>query len=90
MTSTKFIKEVAETAGVTQKNAREMANAFETVLKNTLARGESVKFADVNYSVKDVEARVARNPATGETFECPATKKVVVKPSSTMKKVVKE
>ena len=89
MTSKNFIKEVAEKTGMTQKAVKETIYAVEDILKEVIARGESVKVMDVNYSVKDVDARIARNPATGETFEVPATKKVVVKPSSSMKKVVK-
>ena len=89
MTSTNFIKEVAQASGLSQKAVKEMANTFETVLKDVLARGESVKFADVNYSVRDVDARTGRNPATGESIEIPATKRVVVKASATLKKVVK-
>ena len=89
MTSTSFIKEVAQVSGLSQKAVKEMASTFESVLKDILARGESVKFADVNYYVKDIEARTGRNPATGETLELPATKKVIVKPSSTLKKIVK-
>ena len=55
MTSTSFIKEVAQVSGLSQKAVKEMASTFESVLKDILARGESVKFADVNYSVKDIE-----------------------------------
>ena len=89
MTSKEFIKEVAEKYGQTQKHVKEMANIFEDALKDVLMRGDSVKFADVNYSVADVEARTARNPATGEVVECPATRRVIVKPSITLKRVVK-
>ena len=89
MTSTNFIKEVAQASGLSQKAVKEMANTFETVLKDVLARGESVKFADVNYSVRDVDARTGRNPATGESFEILVTIRVIVKASATLKKVVK-
>ena len=89
MTSTNFIKEVAQASGLSQKAVKEMANTFETVLKDVLARGESVKFATVNYSVRYVDARTGRNPATGESIEIPATKRVIVKASATLKKVVK-
>ena len=89
MTSKTFIKEVAEKGGLTQKTVKEVVSILEDVLKETLSRGESVKVMDVNYSVKDVDARTARNPATGETFEAPATRRVIVKPSSALKKIVK-
>lgn len=89
MTSEVFIKEVANVSGMTLKAVREMTKTFESVLKDVVARGESVKFADINISVKDVDAHVGRNPATGESIEVPASRKVVVKPSSTLKKIVK-
>lgn len=89
MTSKNFIKEVAQKTGMTQKAVKETIYAVEDVLKEVIARGESVKVMDVNYSVKDVEARTGRNPLTGESLDLPATKKVVVKPSATLKKLVK-
>lgn len=90
MTSKTFIKEVADKTSLSQKYVKEILYDIEEVLKEVISRGETVKVMDINYSVKDVDARIARNPSTGETFEVPATKKVVVKPSSSMKKVVKE
>lgn len=90
MTSTNFIKEVAAKGGISQKAAREISYVFEEVLREFLSRGESVKVMDVNYSVKDVEARTGRNPATGESIDIPATKKVSVKASSTLKNFVKQ
>lgn len=89
MTSTSFIKEVAAKGGISQKAAREISYVFEDVLRDFLSRGESVKVMDVNYAVKDVEARTGRNPATGEAIDIPATKKVLVKASSTLKNFVK-
>lgn len=89
MTSKDFIREVAEVSGETQKHTKEMAVVFEETLKKVLERGESVKFADVTFSVKETEARTGRNPATGEAVEIPAGKKVVAKLSGPFKKLLK-
>ena len=85
MTSLSVIDEVAATYGVT----KEFAKMFEEVIAKMLANGEAFKFADVNFSVKDVPAHTGRNPATGESLDIPASKKVVIKPSSGLKTVVK-
>ena len=89
MTSVDFVKEVAAGTGMSQKDVRDMAVIFENAIKTRLASGESFKFADINFSVKDVPAHTGRNPATGETIELPATKKVVLKSSTTLKDCVK-
>lgn len=89
MTSLSVIDEVAATFGVTKTSAKEYAKMFEEVIAKMLEHGEAFKFADVNFSVKDVPAHTGRNPATGETLDIPASKKVVIKPSSGLKTVVK-
>ena len=89
MTSLSVIDEVAATYGVTKKDTKEFAKMFEEVIAKMLANGEAFKFADVNFSVKDVPAHTGRNPATGESLDSPASKKVVIKPSSGLKTVVK-
>lgn len=89
MTSVTFIDEVAATYGVTKKDAKDFAKMFEETIAKMLEHGEAFKFADVNFSVKDVPAHTGRNPATGESMDVPASKRVVIKPSSGLKLVVK-
>lgn len=92
MTSSQFVKEIAteyHEAGVTQKELRKYCNIIEAGIKEYLGRGEDVKVCDINFKVQDVPPTRRRNPATGNVFECPATKRLKMKPSSDLKSVVK-
>lgn len=89
MTSSQFIKEVATKYGMTQKAVKEMADIFETAIKEKVKNGETIKVFDITFSVKDVPERSGFNPLTMKPAVYPATKKVSLKPSSDFKKVAK-
>lgn len=89
MTSTEFIREVAAANDMTIKDVKMFADMFDVAIKEKLVRGEKFKFADINFDVRDVEARECRNPKTGEVMSVDATRKVVVRPASNLKALVK-
>lgn len=89
MTSPEFIEKVAVSTGMTKKDVKEMANTFEEELKSSLAAGADFKFAGMTFEVKDVPARKARNPRTGESVDVAAKRKASVKLSSPLKNSVK-
>nr|DAU18259.1 MAG TPA: DNA binding protein [Bacteriophage sp.] len=73
MTKSEFIKAVAAEAKITQKDAREVLDAVQSVVYETMKNGESVKIIDsVTLSGKEVAERTARNPQTGEAVVVPA------------------
>lgn len=93
MTNKTIIDLVAERTGVTKKDTKALADAFEIVLKEQLASmgtDEKLKFMDMTFKKVDVAEREGHNPKTGEKITIPATKKVNVKLSADMKRVVKE
>lgn len=92
-TSKEFIKKAAENMGITQRHADEMAKGFETTVKQMLSEmnvDERIKVMDITFTKKDVPEREGRNPSTGETMQIPASKKIVLKPSIDLKRIVKE
>lgn len=92
MTSKSFIKEVAlkyKNSGVTQKSLKMYVDIIEDSIKDRIASGEQFKVCDLTFSVKDVPACERRNPMNGETIHCDETKKLKVKPSVDMKRVVR-
>lgn len=89
MTSLSVIDEVAATYGMSKVNAKEYAKMFEEVIYKMLEHGEEFKFADINFTIKDVAPHKGRNPFTGEVVDLPATKRLALKPSANLKATVK-
>ena len=86
MTKIEFVKAVASKTDATQKDVSAMISAMSDVIIEALKGGDSFKFGDVGtFSVRDVEEREARNPATGGTITVPAHKAPKFKYSSTAK-----
>ena len=67
-----------------------VSEAFD-VITNSLTEDKDVQiYGFGKFFVKDVPARKARNPKTGETIDVDATKKPGFKASSTLKERIKE
>lgn len=88
MTNVDFRNKFANKAGISQKAASEYLKALEDTIVESLVAGDEFKVADVNFAVKDVPAHEGRNPSTGETIHVEASKRVVVKAASTLKRAV--
>lgn len=87
MNKDSLIKEIAVKTGGTQKEARSHVNAFEDVVVEALEAGTDVKLKGfVDFTSKEVEARTARNPQTGEAVEVPAHRKATASLSKTLRK----
>ena len=86
MNKTDLIAKVAETSGLSKKDA---ANAVDTVfdaISDALANGEKVQITGFgNFEVRERAARTGRNPQTGETIEIPAGKLPAFKPGKNLK-----
>jgi len=89
MTNVEFRKAVAAEANMSIANTKIVLDALETAMHKWLEDGKAFKVADVLFDVKDVPAHEARNPSTGEKISIPASRKVVVKASKTLKDIVK-
>lgn len=89
MNKVELIKAISEKTNYAPKNVKEIMDAFDTVVLETLAIGEDVKTGIATFVVKDTVARDGRNPKTGEIVKIPAGKKVSAKLSKTLKESVK-
>lgn len=93
ITKETFIRGLAEAEGISIKQAGlEVNRVLDHILRvvPTLEDGGKLDLTGVvQFEVSDVPARVVRNPQTGEELEKEATRKVVVRPMTALKKAVK-
>ena len=77
MNKTDLIKVDAQEAEISKKAAEAAVNATFAAIAGALKAGDKVQiFGFGNFGVKDVAARVCRNPKTNETINVAASKKV--------------
>lgn len=80
---------VAETTGLTKKDAEVVVDATLNAIKEKLASGENVKLVGFgNFEVRDRAARKGRNPQSGEEIEIAAIKAPAFKPAQALKDAV--
>ena len=86
---TELVAKIAERANISKVHADAALAAFQDVLVESLAKGETVKVTGL-LSVERVEraARTGRNPRTGEEPKIPAGFGVKLSAGSTLKKAV--
>ena len=86
MNKTELIAAVAESAGLTKKDAERVLNASIDAITASLVKGEKVQISGFGtFEAKEREARIGRNPHTKEAIEIPATKVPVFKASKALK-----
>ena len=90
MTKAEIIENVYDKVGGFSK--KEAAGIVETVfntIKETLEEGEKIKVSGFgNFVVRDKNARVGRNPQTGEEITINARRVLTFKPSQVLKSVI--
>lgn len=90
MNKSEFIKAVADQSEVTIKDTKKVVDAFEEVLMDVLAKGETVMFPGFgSFSVAERAARTGKNFKTGEVIQVPASKYVKFKVGKTLKDSVR-
>ncbi len=91
MQKTDFIKVVAERAGVSQKDTKNVIDTALDIIAETLKKGEKVTLTGFGtFEVRDRQAREGVNPQTREKIQIPATKTPGFSASSTLKESVKQ
>ena len=86
MNKTELIAAAAERSGLTKKDAEKALNAAIDAITAALVAGDKVQVSGFGiFEVKAREARVGRNPRTGETMEIAASKVPGFKASKTLK-----
>ena len=89
MNRSELVAAIAEKAGLSKTQADAALGAFQTVLVESLEKGEGVKITGL-LSVERVAraARTGRNPRTGEETKIPAGYGVKISAGSNLKKAV--
>ena len=83
MNKTQLIDAVAEKVGLTKTDAKRTLEAFIETITDALKNDERVTWVGFgSFSVLEREARIGRNPQTGQTLEIPARKVVKFKPGT--------
>ena len=88
-TQKQLAAELAEKHGMPKKQMEDILNDLTANCVETLKGGTRVRFPDLGIlQVKQMKARVGRNPATGETIQIPAKKKVAFTVAKSLKESV--
>lgn len=90
MQKTDFVKSVAERAGVSQKEAKQVIDAALDIITDTLKQGEKVTLTGFGtFEVRQRQEREGVNPQTRQKITIAATKTPGFSASSTLKEAVK-
>ena len=86
MNKTELIAAAAERSGMTKKDTEKVLNAVLDTITAALVTGDKVQVSGFGiFEVKEREARMGRNPHTGEAMEIAASRVPAFKASKTMK-----
>ena len=89
MTKTDIVERVANSTGLSKKEACEAVECFFDTLKATLGGGEAVKIPKFgNFEVKAKAARRGRNPQTGAEITIEPRQVLTFKASAHLKEAV--
>jgi len=91
MTKPQLIDAIHEkSTGLTKLQVAEAVNAIIEAMTTALAQGGKVEIRGFgNFTVRQREARKARNPRSGEVVEVPAKRVPHFKPGKELKEIVK-
>lgn len=89
MNKTELVAAVAEQAGLSKKDAEAAVKAFTDVVAAEMAKGEKVQLVGFGtFEVSEREARMGRNPKSGEPMEIAASKMPKFKAGKALKDMV--
>ena len=89
MNKNELLEKVSLASGLTKKESEAAINAFLETLTDVLKAGDKISLKGFGtFEVRTREARMVRNPRTGETMEIAASKVPAFKASSALKNVV--
>ena len=91
MSKTEFVDKVAQTAGLSKKDAAAAVDAVLKTIEDTLKGGGDVTFTGFGkFHVADRGAREGRNPRTGESMQIAASRVPRFTAGSGLKKAIKK
>ncbi len=86
MKAPELIDHVATEASIDKKAAKKAVTAFIEGIIDTVKKGEEVMLPGFGkFSMRDTPARQGRNPATGETIDIPAGKRLSFMPAKAIR-----
>ncbi len=89
MTKQELAQKVADDAGISQNQARDVVEATFNAIADELQGGGEVAVSGFGkFSVSERKAREGRNPATGETIQIAASKGARFSPATGLKKQI--
>lgn len=89
MNKTELIAAVSEKTGVSKKDCEKTISAMLDQVAESLAQGDKVQIVGFgSFEVKERQARIGRNPKTGEAVEIAASKAPVFKAGKALKDTV--
>ena len=89
MNKSELIAVTAENTGLTKKDTERVLNAALDAITAAMGSHEKVQLSGFGtFETKEREARIGRNPHTGEAVEIPATRVPGFKASKTLKDTV--
>ena len=89
MKKSELIEAIAEKAGLTKADAGRALDATFAVITGALKKGTKVPVAGFGtFAVSKRNARMGRNPQTGEAVKIPARKAVTFKAGTALKELV--
>lgn len=90
MTKDDMIIGMAESSGISKKQATQALESFMATVTTQLVKGEKVAFAGFGtFDISNRKARKGRNPQTGATIDIPATKVPVFRAGKKLKEAVR-
>ena len=89
MNKTELVANVAEKAGLSQKDAEKALSAVIDSVEEALVEGDKVQLIGFGtFEVKDRAARTGRNPQTGKEIKIAASRNPVFKAGKALKDAV--
>ena len=86
MNKTQLIQKIAENGNMTKKEAELALNAVINTISDAVVAGEKVQVSGFgSFDVKTRDARMGRNPKTGEAVEIASSKRVVFTAAQVLK-----
>jgi len=91
MTKDEMIAIMAESSGITRKQATQALESFMENVTTSLKKGTKVSFSGFGtFAISDRKARTGRNPQTGAAISIPASKVPVFRAGKNLKEAVRK
>jgi len=89
LTLKQIAAELAEGHELSKKAAEAVLGDFVSLVTRQLVKGDKIRLTGLGIlQVRDRPARTARNPATGESVQVAASKKIAFRPAKELKEAV--